>query len=421
MAVSKSRSTSSRYKTPDYVPAPTLRGALAGHLRERGVSEAAMSRIFGTKGCRTTRLVPAPSEKGNAEHGGGAVSPAPLTLHTCKRYGGFQEQEVGDRAAHGAEDLLWASTLFAQEGDATLLRNAQRCRRCGNALVPMNGFIRSMGESYRQSPRPSKRTQVHAGRDRRRKGAASGVLYGREVIEESSTDGPAIFQAEVTADEDVMEELEAHLQEPEGEGPPVLNVGTAVSRGLGRCEVRSFHPAPKRRSLKERIADLNQTWHAARESSGYDAHSKPSPDSGPVLLSLSLQTPAFFTNDWLRPELSPHAEDLLQAARENEEAHANALAELEKVHQVARPDQLRAWNGLAGFPHSSDQGLSAGSVLVFRTQSLSDSLLEALRHIEHAGIGLRRELGFGAVTVCSPVHARVHEQSDLEHSESSSA
>lgn len=425
LAVSDSRSASNRSKTPSYVPAPTLRGALAAHLRQHGASDALMAKIFGTSGCRTTRLEPvggsAPSEATDVQQ---EVFPAPLTLNTCKRHSGFLGEVTDGESAHGAEDLLFASTVFATTGDAAPLRSSGQCTECQNALVPVGGAVRLDHGAYRRAASPAKRTQVHAGRDRRRKGSAAGVLYAREVIEERSTSpsssteesqNPALFEARISGSQDVIDALSSFIQSGErantregeerraGQGT-VLNVGAAVSRGLGRCHVVAFGPAPRRRPIEERVQVLNEAW-AKRAAATSEMREK---GKGP-LVTLTLRTPAFFTGEWLRPEMSPSAEDLLQDAGEPEQPYAEALRRLEKVHQVARPFRLRAWNGLAGFPHATDQGLAAGSVLVFRAPAWNGDLEEALAHIEEAGIGLRRELGFGAAVVSDPLHAQMHE------------
>jgi CRISPR-associated Csx10 family RAMP protein len=420
LAVSESRSEDGRYQTPPYVPAPTLRGALAAHLDRAGLSQEALNEVFGEAGCRTTRLVPlhetsspgsggydeeeAPSEEGRRRP---ETFPVPLTLNTCKRHGGFQGETRGQAngPAHGAEDTLLATLRFATQDEAEMLRALQQCEECGNVLVPMGGFARRTNGGYVTQPAPPKRTQVHVGRDRRRKGAESGVLYAREMIQESGSD-PVLMEAEVRASEDNMEQLAGHIEASssedvspgeEGGGATVLNVGTAISRGLGRCRVRAFEPAEKRRPVRERAEALNEAWQAVG-------------GEGPVV-TLTLRTPAFFVNEWLRPEMSPPGSALLQAAREPEQAHAQALSSLKRLHQVARPHRLQAWNGMAGFPHATDQGLAAGSVLVYRPPELSDALFEALAHVEQAGVGLRREFGFGTVVACDPLHAEVHEHS----------
>jgi hypothetical protein len=191
-----------------------------------------------------------------------------------------------------------------------------------------------------------------------------------------------------------------HHQSRERERNPHREVlgGTAISRGLGRCSEVAFRkqdPDP----VEARLDTLNEAWSEIHE------------DEEGVLVSLTLGTPALFADPYLRPETSPGAGALLQAPlSEEENDHARALSSLESVHQVARPERFEAWNGLSGFPHATDQGLAAGSALLFRAPDLTDDLLSALAHLEHAGVGLRRHLGLGRVRVCAPVHTLTRQQ-----------
>jgi hypothetical protein len=207
---------------------------------------------------------------------------------------------------------------------------------------------------------------------------------------------PTPMQAAVTGSPDALSVLEDALAQEEE-----LRVGTALSRGLGHCEVKTppLREQPSQSPVRERIEAFNEQW---QERGGED---------GP-LVALTLQTPALFADEFLRPETAPSGTDLLQAAGAGEEAHAEALSSLDRAHQVARPYQLQAWNGLAGFPHATDQGFQSGSVIVYRTDEITDALAEALAHVEQAGVGLRRELGLGRVRVCDPVHTHVHEHSN---------
>jgi len=412
LAVTASRGRSSnRYATPVVVPPPTLRGALAAAVDRAGADPGTMERLFDRAGCRTSALVP--SGPGEAP---ALPQVAPLTLRTCKRRGGFRadatpEHSTPQHEAHGVEDTLFASLALALQDDPSPLQALRTCRvdGCGNVLKRKGGLLRPPGSeegAFRTQPLPGRRTQTHVGIDRRRDGAASGALYAREVINEKMSGGdgglvPTPMQAAVTGSPEVLSVLEDALAQEEE-----LRVGTALSRGLGHCEVKTppLRDLPSQLPIRERIEAFNERW---QERGG---------EGGP-LVALTLQTPALFVDKFLRPETAPSGRDLLQAAGDEEHAHAEVLSSLDRVHQVARPYQLQAWNGLAGFPHATDQGLKAGSVLVYRADEITDALLDALSHVEQAGIGLRRELGLGRVRVCDPVHTRAHEHSD--HSESS--
>jgi len=407
LSVRSSRSRRSRSQVPSYVPAPTLRGALAGALDRLGVGKGEMNRLFGPNGIRTTRLVPAvrhlAPRAGEADHG--ISRPAPLTLRTCKRHAGFDGEGASgaEEPAHGVEDTLWASTRFALTGDAAGLADVQTCQQCGNVLKPLGGTIHQERNHYQTEPTLPKETAVHVGRDRRRRGASGGVLYAQQMIRETRSSHPVVLEAIVRGAPEDAKRLTEELNKDAFK----LMIGTGTSRGLGRCTVRSFEHLQGSHSVEERLTALQKDL----EENAPDLRAA-LPGDGP-LITMTLETSAFFVDPWLAPNMSPAGKDLLQAATDEEASHAEALARLAPVHQIGRPDRLQAWNGLAGFPHATDQGLTAGSVLVFQAPSVDSALVEALEHIEAAGVGLRRELGFGTVRVCDPIHIDIHEHSDL--------
>jgi len=352
--------------------------------------------------------VPNPAETERAPEDVGEVCPAPLTLRTCKRSGGLAAE-----GAHGVQDVLFDALLFALKDDPEGLRALRLCRAdgCSQVLADVSGALGVGAEgSFYRPPEPDTRTQAHVGLDRRRQGAASGILYSREVIsEKTGADGtlaPTRMQADVTGPSEVMEVLKKVLTEVPDESA-TLRLGTSRSRGLGACQVRAFEevapstliPAPA--PLDRRIEAFNDRWDDWCSAYGH------SPDGS--LVTLTLQTPALFVDDLLRPSLSPGGAALLQDGCESERPAASALETLEKAHQIARPTQVQSWNGMAEFPHRSAEGLAPGSVLVFRAEHLGDDVLGALAHLEDTGIGLRRHFGFGRVRVCSPTHTHLHE------------
>jgi CRISPR-associated Csx10 family RAMP protein len=294
-----------------------------------------------------------------------------------------------------------ASLQLVLEGNAKAMEELRTCSQdgCQNVLVQKEGFVRTHGEGYATQQAPDRRTQTHVGIDRRRDGAEEGVLYTQEVLNEETVvpEGglvPTRFRARVVAAERDMGYLRDVL---EAEGAE-LRVGTSISRGLGRCRVTGFDEPDGWAPVAERVRQFNEAW--SKRSADAEEQS---------LIVLTLDTPALFVDSFLRSNTTPTGADLLQAAGSEEADHREALSRLKRVHEVARPYRLQAWNGMAGFPHGTDQGIQSGSVLVYAASELSKDLLAALRHIETAGIGLRRELGLGQVRVCDPIHTRVHE------------
>lgn len=406
LAVSGSRDTAGRSSTPDVVPPRTLRGALAAQVQRHGADKETMDTLFGPEGCRTTALVPSSPLRDASS----AITPVPLTLRTCKYKPGFKHE-----GKHGVEDVLFAALHLAVHDDASALASLGGCSHtdCQHVLKAAGGFIAHAeadvpdNVTWQTQGALSTRTQAHVGLNRRRKGAESGVLYAREVISEQqaverdSDDKelrPTVMQADITASKDEMKVLQQALAEQ-----ATLRIGTARSRGLGNCTVKRFDECPSLPPLSDRIATFNNAWNASCEHYG---HASPA-DS--TLISLTLDTPALFVDAFLRPNLAPEGQDLLQEAYSHETEHAQALRSLKAVHQIARPTTVQGWNGLAQFPHAAVQGLQAGSILVFEVPDVTDELQAALRHLEAQGAGLQRHFGMGRMRVCDPVHAHVHE------------
>jgi CRISPR-associated Csx10 family RAMP protein len=398
LSVSRGRSASNRQATTTVVPSQTLRGALAAATERAGVGAEARERLFGTEGLRTSALVPA-----GPEGSGGVPAVAPLTLRTCKRNGGFlADASSQETSPHGVEDALFASLRLALQEDPDGLRALRTCHAdgCGHVMTQKGGLVRTDEDGPKTQRPPGKRTQTHVGLDRRRDGAASGMLYAREVVNEKTSIGgeglrATTYRAIITGEEDHLDRLTEALRRV-GE----VRVGTALSRGLGRCRIDAIEQRAGGTSVKERVHAFNEAF--VEYGGGTDG----------VLIALTLRTPALFVDSFLRPEPAPGGEHLLQAARSAERSHAEALAKLNRVHEVARSYSFQAWNGLAGMPHATDQGLRAGSVLVYRAPALTDDLQSALAHIEETGIGLRRELGLGHARVCDRLHTDVHEHTN---------
>lgn len=406
LAISADRNQSNETATLSHVPPTALRGGVAAFmLRFADKNDPNFLGAFGEEGLRPSALLPVTPRNGAAVN----ARTAPLTLLSCKRYPGFLGEDDGEKnPAHGVEDSLFATLAYVVADETAALDALQKCPRCPREMVlqPYRRVIGAGAGGYATQPEPGTRVQTHVGLDRRRAGAAAGILYSREVINEQPKE-VVNEQPENEDDKQAPDRFEATLRgKPETLGwlaerlkpGAMLNLGNAISRGLGRCVVEKFEALEEEDSLPERVEQFSKA--AAAYVPAFAGH---------TVVSLTLETPALFVDAFLRPLLSPGAGDLLQAADPEEATHAEALRSMALRHQVARPYRFAAWNGLTHFPHATDQGLAAGSVLVFATPTPDDGLHDALAHLEEAGIGLRRALGFGAVRVCDPLHVALHQ------------
>lgn len=382
LAVQATRGRSNEAATTDVVPASTLRGALAAFMKRR-LPEPDWLKLFGETGLRTSNLLPVRKDPENQLR----ARTAPLTLRTCKQYPGFAGE------GHGVEDTLFGLIRYQLNGDLEALRNLQACPTCRAVLRPLRAVIgEASGQRWCVQPRGDRRVHVHVGFDRRRRGAASGILYSQEMLSEQSERDEIRLQALVKAPDALAEQVRNLLKVG-----TVLRIGHARSRGLGRCVIEALVPAPRGQSIAARIT----TFREAAASYGIDGAER--------LIALTLETPSFFVDEFLRPLTTPDGAALLQGAGASELDAASVLPRLEPVMQVARPYRWVGWNGLARVPATVEQGLAPGSVLVFRVPDRDDDFLEALSVLEEHGAGLMRHLGFGQVRVCDPIHAGCHD------------
>ena len=73
--------------------------------------------------------------------------------------------------------------------------------------------------------------------------------------------------------------------------------------------------------------------------------------------------------------------------------------------QVAKAKTIRGWHSSWGLPKPDDTGLTMGSVFLFcYTGNDPESLKQYLNKKLISGIGLRREEGFGKISICNPSH-----------------
>ena len=76
---------------------------------------------------------------------------------------------------------------------------------------------------------------------------------------------------------------------------------------------------------------------------------------------------------------------------------------VEPVLRIAKAQTIRGWQSAWGLPKPDDEGLAMGSVYLFRFSGTGvdnpDDLKNFLAGVSTGGIGLRREEGFGQVSV----------------------
>ena len=273
-----------------------VRGALAGlALRTVRAEDDRFQQAFVQGGVRTSSLLPLVVEGDNQLQEVDVIE-APQTLMTCKRV-----------REHGYIDGLFATTHYAllnerSEGLAGAKEIQDRIKAmesirecpipdCESVLKAAGGQLSYDWDGvFDSTGSPGKRLQTHVGLERDRRGAAQGVLYSREVINESTDDKRVYIQASVSGEDALMKWLSNDVLKK----GTTLHIGNAISRGLGRCTVVRFKKAVKRSTIKERVEGFKEQFVASTKAEELLGDR--------YLISLMLDTPRLFCRPLLAPQ-----------------------------------------------------------------------------------------------------------------------
>jgi hypothetical protein len=87
--------------------------------------------------------------------------------------------------------------------------------------------------------------------------------------------------------------------------------------------------------------------------------------------------------------------------------------ELSCLAAVTKQERVRGWNAAHGLPRQDEWSLSRGCAFAYRytgSQAGRQELHNRLTELEREGLGVRRNEGFGAVTVSDEFHRYFHNQ-----------
>ena len=375
-----------------------VRGALASiYLQQHGEADGAFHRLFlDEAACRFGPLDPGPRV-------------FPLTAASCK----------GKGLGHALADQLWfrvaqhhKAGLVSESADAAW----RRCGQCGADLKAQEGFWREDHARSCEMTSDGHHVAAHVGIDRRTGTAAESVLYTLEALAPSANE--ADLHGWIRADDDALEALGRLLREEDSR----VSIGHARTRGYGDVRLRLGEPAPAV-DMPSAAARWNQ-W--SRDLIGFLGSpplgvSDLAPDG--FYFSLSFPTGAVFVDRFLRYSLDPA--DMIgwlppmSAVADAFPMQGRPLRRLESggavrwIAAVTRHERLRGWNAAHGLPRQDEWAVARGAVHVYRfdgTPSERDALNQRLATLTENGVGLRRNEGFGVVTVCDEFHRRFHGQ-----------
>jgi CRISPR-associated protein Csx10 len=384
-----------------YISGTLVRGALAqAYLQEYGQPDACFAALFlNEEGCRFGPLDP-------GEH------VFPRTAYSCKREGGFHAD-----GKHGVVDTLatLVSSVFHGKPPTIL-----RCPHSGCAadLKPMEGFWEYChGQPATAHRRWRRSSATHVGIDRITHTAAEGMLFSLPTMEPDAMEqGPPGLVGWLAATDEAARDLQRLLAVTRG----IVRVGHARTRGYGRVrlELASHDTSDPEGGSPAATSDGTQRWmKQSRDLLDRLRLPQLDPDRD-FLFTLSLPCGAVLVDQLLRYTLDPAgmAEWLPPlpppdpaVAVEDHPAVSCAGGKLRCVTAVAQHERLRGWNAAHGLPRRDEWAVMRGAVYAYWYRGGDEGraeLSERLMQLEQAGLGARRNEGFGRVVVGDDFHLR---------------
>ena len=382
--------------TLNYIPGRVIRGAWANWLVSCGNEENIVEKI---KALRIANFFPA-AEWREIEY----VSPFLLSMLTCKQDSGFQKEPIKERSGHGVLDtLLIQLSYHLLEG-----KNAKMCvpfsilcqdPKCGSRMDHEGGFFSAQwdGSSTKYVRfRPKYHTQTRAAISRYRKASFEGMLYTATALspiiekpDDIKRSADLIFMGRIQGSEDDVEKLIDALNN--------TSIGSKCSIGYGSvsCERASISLPSLENRLDAFNSLLADQWDDLKRLSTNEDILQETFDRSCLYFSIDLMAPAVLKDSNGLPSLFP-------VLRIGEKI-------IEPMFWITRPDFAGGWSETWGLQKHTALAARIGSSYVYKWDGLKESLIDALKHIEDAGVGERCDEGFGECWICHPIHQEVNE------------
>jgi CRISPR-associated protein Csx10 len=356
-----------QFETISHISGSTLRGALAQiaaaqfDLRDETVYRD-FQNIFLRGEVNFPALLPAFGWSGEYIV---PTIPAPLNLMTCKTYPALSNA----RTKH---------PLVPVWDDAQ--PHTCQAPKCDAPLAPLKDFVmvRDFSADKVTTYKPAVRTEMHIEVEPQRGRVRAGALFGYAAL-----DAGQYLMGELTcASESAWLRLQTLTGIGEGTAFPI-RLGKATRRGYGRVTLM----------LKRLTSEPNQFVLAEQPIEQRIANTPPN------VVMLTLLTDAIIYDEWGRASQS------FQKAWLARELNLDAPS-VELGAHFAATRNVDGFNDQVGLPRWRDLALQAGSSVALQFRALPD--WEQLRRAESAGIGLRRNEGFGQIVFNHPVYAECH-------------
>lgn len=222
----------------------------------------------------------------------------------------------------------------------------------------------------------------------------------------------------ITANDGAIDALRQLLDDANG----LISVGHHRTRGYGDLQMTLGEEPIVRDDMQfqERV----ETWN--RELIRF-LDSEAVPDLGPedFYFSLSLPAGAVLIDHFLRYTLDPAdmitwlpsmpSSDTAFPFRDRPAKTLETGGTIRWVTALTRHERLRGWNAAHGLPRQDEWNIDRGSVYVYCFHGTGEQralLIQQLADMSADGIGLRRNEGFGLVTVSDDFHRKFSRQEE---------
>ncbi|MBI2840800.1 MAG: hypothetical protein HYX75_20980 [Acidobacteria bacterium] len=354
---------SSKSGTLTYIPGSTLLGAMAATYCRSfgGPADAKFRDLFIENPVCFPDLLP-------SQELGAETKPLPLSVVSCKREPGFRKE-----GRHGVRDTL-ALTAVARVTGKPANQSAWNCDHdgCKNEVKTFEG-VWNGDCTDPHSAATSELYRRHTGIDRLTRTVAQGIFYTTQSVNNfvRKSDGQPVNQ--IFCGQTRLSPSQAAVLN-EIFGRPVF-VGAGRTRGFGEIRLSL-------KEVDEPAIDVNAWDRKFRDHALVDL-----PNG--LYFSVTLRSHAILVDYFLR-----NVADIdLQ------------IDGAEEVARVLKAVAIKGWNWAWGMAKPEELGVARGSVFLFRYRGGGqEELARRLARVSAEGIGLRRQEGFGSVSVCDPLH-----------------
>jgi len=390
--------------TLDHIPGRVLRGAIG-------------ERIFRQNAALHDRIFDGQNEPifGHAYPGQkGPIFPLPLTARTCKRFSGFWQEENRTRrqeAQHGITDHLIADFVYELVSDPQFPQRSEIAPELGRSWSEKGWFPANRSHQYCEICDDEDMTPIdrggyyawqngitpirdsfavgrttHSGINRARGVSEDRVLFSEEHLASPDQGSGWYFFGWLHIPQHKVSDLEPYLND-------IYAIGRGRSRGLGQIQISTSAQPRNYPDLSRRVKDFNAYIRLAIRH--YQKHEPRLPAQiGGQFFSLTLNGPAVL-NDAGHIHRTPSTQML-------------GLPEGTRlIRSWARMSDVGGWDNGAGLPRPTNLAVTTGAVYLYYAPESANitELWETLGRLEIEGIGTHRELGYGQLTVCAPIHA----------------